>query len=63
MLLAWMVCLDTTLGAKQGTLYKVPRRSERDPQDTNVFAKNDFWTMSSCKMSQPLHPSNLSKQL
>lgn len=57
-LTAWMVVLDTTLGARQ-TFYKAPRNSDRPLADDNVFTKNDFWNLISCKPSQPLALSNL----
>ena len=50
---AWMVVLDTTL-CKQGALSKAPRDAERDAKDTNVFCRNDFWTMVVCKPTTPL---------
>ncbi|CAJ1408389.1 unnamed protein product [Effrenium voratum] len=40
---AWLVMLDHTLGARMGTLFKVPRNAERDASDANVFAKCDLW--------------------
>ena len=58
MLPAWMVVLDTTLGARQA-FYKAPRNSDRALADENTFTKNDFWNLLSCKPSQPLAVSNL----
>ena len=58
MLPAWMVVLDTTLGARQA-FYKAPRNSDRPLSDENTFTKNDFWNLLSCKPSQPLAVSNL----
>ncbi|CAK9097291.1 unnamed protein product [Durusdinium trenchii] len=44
---------DSTLGSKLA-LYKAPRNSERPTQDSNVFARNDFWSVHACKPSPPL---------
>ena len=38
-----MIALDSTLGCRQGTLYKAPRGAERKFADDNVFAKSDYW--------------------
>ena len=54
---AWMVVLETTLGCKQGTLWKAPRNAEREVKDTNTFCRNDFWNFVACKASKPLPPS------
>ena len=48
-----MVVQDSTLGSKLA-LYKAPRNSERPTQDSNVFARNDFWSVHACKPSPPL---------
>lgn len=55
----WMIVLDTTLGAKQGTLYKVPRSSDRPAADTNTFAKNDWWSLHRCGATLPVNPGLL----
>lgn len=55
----WMVALDTTLGAKQGTLYRAPRNAERKQTDDNVWAKCDFWNNLVCAPSVPLCTSAL----
>lgn len=54
---AWMVVLETTLGCKQGTLWKAPRNADREVKDTNSFCRNDFWNFVACKASKPLSPS------
>ncbi|CAK8995952.1 unnamed protein product [Durusdinium trenchii] len=54
----WMIVLDTTLGAKQGTLYKVPRSSDRPAADTNTFAKNDWWSLHRCGATLPVNPGD-----
>lgn len=50
----WMVVKDSTLGARQGTLYKVPRNSDRDVKDQNLFAKSDYWNLLACRATAPL---------
>lgn len=54
-----MVC-ESTLGSKQGTLWKTPRNAERETKDSNTWTKNDFWTVVACKPSTPLATSDLS---
>ncbi len=56
----WMVVCESTLGSKQGTLWKAPRNAERETKDSNVWTKNDFWTIIACKPSAPLAISDLS---
>lgn len=51
-----MIVLESTLGCKQGTLWKAPRNAERDVKDSNAFCKNDFWQLVACKPSVPLPP-------
>ncbi|CAK9067064.1 Uncharacterized protein SCF082_LOCUS34017, partial [Durusdinium trenchii] len=42
------VCFDV------GTLYKVPRNSDRDVKDQNLFAKSDYWNLLACRATAPL---------
>lgn len=55
---AWMIVLDTTLGARH-TFFKAPRNSERQPQDDNTFTRNDLWNLMSTKPTKPLAVSSL----
>ena len=54
---AWLITLDSTLGCRQGTLYKAPRSSERKLQDDNVWTKSDYWNLLVCPPSVPLATS------
>ncbi|CAK9018364.1 unnamed protein product [Durusdinium trenchii] len=54
-----MVCLDSTLGAKQGTLYRAPRAAELKATDDNAWARSDYWQLMTCKPSPPLSVSHL----
>lgn len=54
---AWMVVLETTLGCRQGTLYKAPRNADKELKDSNTFVRNMFWTTGVNKPSVPLAPS------
>ena len=56
---AWIITLDSTLGSRQGTLYKAPRSSERKLQDDNVWTKSDYWNILVCPSSIPLATSKL----
>lgn len=51
---AWLVMLDHTLGARMGTLFKVPRNAERDASDANVFAKCDLWNSLMTANTEPM---------
>lgn len=51
----WLVTLGSTLGCRQGTLYKAPRNAERKLQDDNVWTKSDYWNLLVCQQSTPLH--------
>ncbi|CAK9072441.1 Uncharacterized protein SCF082_LOCUS35627 [Durusdinium trenchii] len=44
-----MVVLSSTLGCRQGTLYRAPRGAEAKLADDNVFCKNRFWTELTCQ--------------
>lgn len=59
MLPAWMVVLASTLGSRQGTLFKAPRNADVKLADSNVFARNDFWVLNCCKPTVPLPVSDL----
>ena len=59
---AYLVVLDSTLGARQGTLYLAPRDSERLTKDANVWTKGDLWNDLACKATAPLPTSFLLKQ-
>lgn len=59
MLPAWMVVLGSTLGCRQGTLFKAPRNADMKLADSNVFCKNDFWNLNCCKPTVPLPVSDL----
>ena len=52
---AYMVCLENTLGAKQGTLFRAPRGSDRPVQDDNAFARCDYWNLLANKPQPPLN--------
>ena len=56
---AWIITLDSTLGSRQGTLYKAPRSSDRKLQDDNVWTKSDYWNILVCPSSIPLATSKL----
>ena len=55
---AYMVCLESTLGAKLGTLFRAPRNSDRPAQDENAFTRSDYWNLLACKPQPPLNVSN-----
>lgn len=52
-----MVVLESTLGAKLGTLFRAPRNSERPLQDENTFTRCDYWNLLACKPAPPLNMS------
>ena len=60
---AWLVVLDTTLGCRQGTLYKAPRNAERKLADDNFWAKSDYWNFLVNSPSAPLPVSYLLHKL
>lgn len=59
MLPAWMVVLSSTLGCRQGTLFKAPRNADIQLADSNVFCRNDWWMLNCCKSTVPLPTSQL----
>ena len=59
----WMVVLSSTLGCRQGTLYRAPRGAEAKLADDNVFCKNRFWTELTCQATVPLALSHLKHQV
>ena len=63
MLPAWMVVLASTLGCRQGTLFKAPRNAEVQLADSNVFCRNDWWLLNCCKSTVPLNTSQLGATL
>ena len=58
---AYMVCLENTLGAKQGTLFRAPRGAEKPVADDNVFTRSDYWNLLACKPEAPLSPGPSNK--
>lgn len=57
----WIVALETTLGSKQGTLFKAPRNADKPKDDSNVWTKSDYWNLLANKPTVPLQTSFLSK--
>ncbi|CAE7889335.1 unnamed protein product [Symbiodinium microadriaticum] len=51
---AWLAVHDTSLGSRQGTLYKAPRSAEKLPDDLNVFAKSALWQDAVTQPGEPL---------
>lgn len=56
---AWLITLDSTLGCRQGTLYKAPRNADRPLADDNVWTRCEYWNALVCGMSVPLPVSHL----
>ena len=64
---AFMVCMDSTLGAKQGTLFRAPRNSDRPAAHDNVWTRSDYWNLLANKPSTPMNisysPANMTYML